>query len=133
MRLASLVLSGALLTAIACRGAAPAVTPAPSSWVGAHNAELALAGRSTYRGTLELRAAGDSLAGTMRLVTPISVEATVGGRAVGDSLRIAGTYTAGNGCSGTMRGTVALATRTGPAELQDRCAGRLVATLTLRP
>jgi hypothetical protein len=116
----------------ACGRTAGSPAPVPSrSVAGTYVASLAIVGRSTYTGTLELASvAGDSVRGTLALTSPVRVDAPVTGSVRGDSLRLSGPYTAGNGCSGTVSLAISIAAmpHTGPSRLVDKCVGELNAT-----
>ena len=137
MRALTVVLATFLVAASACsRGStttSTAVTPRTVS--GTYVASLALAGRSTYTGTIELTpAARDSVRGTMVLTSPVRVDAPVAGVVRGDSLHLAGTYSAANGCTGTISLVFSLATMpyAGPSRLIDKCVGPIDATFSAR-
>ena len=135
-----IAVTAAVLSLTACTRS-PATTsatsaPAPATRVsGTYVASLALTGRSTYTGTIELTATvGDSVRGTIVLTSPVRVDAPVAGVVRGDSLRLAGTYSAANGCTGTISLAISLAAMpyTGPSQLVDRCVGTIPATFTAR-
>src|SRR5262245_42540628 len=135
MRLAFFV-AAASLTFAGCakRSATPAAPPRPSV-AGTYVASLAITGKSTYTGTIELTTVGrDSVRGTVVLTSPVRVDAPVSGAVRGDSLRLSGPYSAANGCTGTIEIAVSLATmpHTGPSRLVDRCVGELKATFTAK-
>ena len=136
MRAQTLALATALLTAACARGSTANSTAAtPRTVSGTYIASLALTGRSTYTGTIELTpTARDSVRGTMVLTSPVRVDAPVAGVVRGDSLHLAGTYSAANGCTGTISLSFSLATmpHTGPSKLVDRCVGPIDATFTAR-
>lgn len=136
MRVLVLVVAATSLTLTGCsRGpATPAAAPRPSV-SGTYLASLAITGRGTYTGTIELTPlAGDSIRGTVAFTSPIRVDAPVAGVVRGDSLRLSGPYTAANGCTGTISLAVSLAAmpHTGPSRLVDRCVGEMAATFTAK-
>jgi len=102
--------------------------------VGEWQAQIRLNERSSYGGTLSVSGNADALAGELRLTTPITVTATLTGAAVGDSARLSGPYTAGNGCTGTLTLSLGRAAEVweGPAGMDDKCAGKLQARAALR-
>ena len=139
MRLFAVVAVTALpLVACSRSPATASATPAPAMAnrvAGTYVASLALTGRSTYTGTIELTTTtGDSLRGTLVLTSPVRVDAPVAGAVRGDSLHLAGTYSAANGCTGTISLAISLAAmpHTGPSQLVDRCVGTIPATFTAR-
>ena len=143
MRLTVIGLATAVLPLVACARSSPSTsaTPAPAApaastrEAGTYVASLALTGRSTYTGTLEITpVAGDSVRGTITLTSPVRVDAPVAGAVRGDSLRLAGSYSAANGCTGTIAVAISLVAmpHTGPARLVDKCVGELPATFTAR-
>ena len=141
MRLFAIVTIPALLLVACTRSPATrSSTPAPARAstnrvAGTYVASLALTGRSTYTGTIELTpTTGDSLRGTLVLTSPVRVDAPVAGAVRGDSLHLAGTYSAANGCTGTISLAISLAAmpHTGPSQLVDRCVGTIPATFTAR-
>lgn len=104
---------------------------------GSYAARLQVAGRSTYTGTFAVETwSNDSLRGSLRLVAPLAVDVVVAGRQTRDTLRLHGTYSAANGCTGTIDAPLVvapdLATATGPFTLGDKCAGTLTGTMELR-
>jgi hypothetical protein len=102
---------------------------------GTYAARLAVTGRSTYTGSLTAEWVGDSLRGGLKLTAPLTVDMALRGAQSGDTLRIRGTYSASNGCTGTFEAAVASATDVagrGPFTLNDRCAGLLPGVLELR-
>ena len=131
----AIVATGLCLLA-ACAKPPSASAPAPAARVaGSYVASLALTGRSTYTGTLEITpVAGDSVRGTLTLTSPVRVDAPVTGAVRGDSLRLTGPYSAANGCTGTVSLTISLAEmpHTGPSRLVDKCVGELPATFSAR-
>jgi hypothetical protein len=134
MRVLTVVL---VVAAAACsRGSTTTRTAAaPRTISGTYIASLALAGRSTYTGTIELTpGARDSVRGTMVLTSPVRVDAPVTGVVRGDSLHLAGNYSAGNGCTGTISLAISLAAmpHTGPSRLVDKCVGPIDATFSAR-
>ena len=140
MRTFVLAVTTTTLTLAACarQPATTAATPAPApsaSASGTYLVSLALTGRSTYTGTLEIiPLAGDSVRGTLVLTSPVRVDAPVTGSVRGDSLRLNGPYSAANGCTGTISLAVSLAAmpHTGPSRLVDKCVGEIPATFTAR-
>ena len=137
MRAPTLVLAISLLAAASCSRSSTntSTAAAPRTVSGTYIASLALTGRSTYTGTIELAsAARDSVRGTIVFTSPLRVDAPVAGVVRGDSLHLTGNYSAGNGCTGTISLSVSLATmpHTGPSKLVDRCAGAIDATFTAR-
>ena len=136
MRALTIVLATALFAA-ACSSRSTTTSNAatPRAISGSYVASLALAGRSTYTGSIELTpTARDSVRGTLVFTSPIRVDAPVAGVVRGDSLHLAGTYAAGNGCTGTISLSISLAAmpHVGPSQLVDRCVGTLNATFTAR-
>jgi hypothetical protein len=110
--------------------------PAPAARVaGAYSARVAVTGRSTYTGSIEITAVnGDSVRGVMKLTSPISVDVILRGRATSDSLVLVGGYTGSNGCSGDFRSSLLMPTATsgtGPFQLADKCAGTLSGIMTV--
>jgi len=98
--------------------------------LGAYAARLAITGRSTYTGTLTIaRWSGDSAFGTLKLVAPLAVEVAARGRQRSDTLYLLGTYSAANGCIGTMDASLAVGDGAGRAAglvtLEDKCVGAL--------
>jgi hypothetical protein len=144
VRLLTAVIAATALPMVACTTsratkaatATPTPAPAPATRVaGTYVASLALTGRSTYAGTLEITpVTGDSVRGTLTLTSPVRVDAPVAGSVRGDSLHLNGPYTAGNGCSGTVSLAISLAAmpHIGPARLVDKCVGELPATFMAR-
>jgi hypothetical protein len=137
MRALTLVLATSFVAAAACSTGATTTSTAatPRAVSGTYVASLALTGRSTYTGTIELTsAARDSVRGTMVLTSPVRVDAPVSGVIRGDSLHLTGTYSAANGCAGTISLAISLAAmpHTGPSQLVDRCVGTIPATFTAR-
>jgi hypothetical protein len=98
-------------------------------------AQLALTGRSTYVGALQLSATtADSVRGSLHLTSPVAVDAVLSGVVRRDSLILGGSYTGANGCAGDMRASLAMPTdrgATGPFQLADKCAGALSGTMTV--
>ena len=136
MRGFALLVAATMLTITGCskRAAAPAAAPRPSV-SGTYLASLAVAGKGTYTGTIELTPVGrDSVRGTVVFTSPIRVDAPVTGAVHGDSLRLAGPYSAANGCTGTITVAVSVAAmpHTGTSRLVDRCVGEMTATFTAR-
>jgi hypothetical protein len=111
------------------------VTPPSARAVGAFAAKLALTGRSTYTGALQLQAATrDSLRGSLHLTSPLNVDAVVSGVVRRDSLILVGSYTAANGCAGELRASLSMPTDhagDGPFQLADKCAGTLTGIMTV--
>jgi len=110
--------------------------PPPSSRaIGSFAARIALTGRSTYAGSLDLSASSrDSVRGSLRLTSPIAVDAAVSGIVRHDSLLLSGSYHGSNGCMGDLRAALDMPTdraATGPFELADKCAGTLTGTMTV--
>jgi hypothetical protein len=104
---------------------------------GSYAARLQVSGRSTYVGTFSIAEwLSDSLRGSLRLVSPLAVDMVIGGRHAHDTLRLNGTYSAANGCTGTFAAplvvTTDLATATGPFTLVDKCAGTLTGQMELK-
>jgi hypothetical protein len=138
MRTLAVTTTAIILAACSRPPSTPAATPAPASSVrvaGTYVVSLALVGRSTYTGTLEVTpVAGDSVRGTLALTSPVRVDAPVTGSVRGDSLRLSGPYSAANGCTGTVSLAVSLAAmpHAGPSKLMDKCVGELTATFTAR-
>jgi hypothetical protein len=139
MRIPVIVFVTTALPLIACTGSrattSATAAPAAARVTGTYIASLALTGRSTYTGTIELApTARDSVRGTMVLTSPVRVDAPVAGVVRGDSLHLAGTYSAANGCTGTISLSFSLAAmpHTGPSKLVDRCVGPIDATFTAR-
>ena len=135
MRLHLLVVVSVLSTACsAIRGHSTATPPAARA-VGAFSAKLALTGRSTYTGALQLEATTrDSLRGSRHLTSPVNVDAVVSGVVRRDSLMLTGSYTAVNGCAGELRASLAMPTDhagEGPFQLADKCAGTLSGIMTV--
>lgn len=131
------LLAAAYVLSAACtavRGHSTA-TPPSARAVGTFAAKLALTGRSTYTGALELKATtGDSLRGSLRLTSPLNVDAVVSAVFRRDSLILAGSYTAANGCAGELRASLAMPTDhagDGPFQLADKCAGTLNGTMSV--
>jgi len=128
------------LTLFACtrQSATTSATPAPAApprVSGTYLVSLALSGRSTYTGTVEVTPfAGDSVRGTLALTSPVRVDAPVTGAIRDDSLRLTGPYSAENGCTGTISLAISLAAmpHTGPSRLVDKCVGEIPATFTAR-
>ena len=136
MRVLVLVVAAASLTLSGCsKGpATPAAAPRPTV-TGTYLASLAIAGRGTYTGTIELTPVGrDSIRGTVAFTSPVRVDAPVAGVVRGDSLRLSGSYSAANGCTGSISLAVSLVAmpHTGPSRLVDRCVGEMTATFTAR-
>ena len=103
---------------------------------GTYAVRLAITGRSTYTGTLTItRWAGDSAFGALRLVAPLAVEVAVHGVQSADTLRLRGSYSAANGCTGTLDAPLIVTggaqRATGPATLEDKCVGALRGTMEL--
>jgi hypothetical protein len=122
------------LTGCSKQAATPAAVPRPSV-NGTYLASLAIAGKGTYTGTIELTPVGrDSVRGTVVFTSPIRVDAPVAGAVRGDSLRLSGPYSAANGCTGTIALAVSLTAmpHTGPSRLVDRCVGEMTATFTAK-
>ena len=120
----------------ACSGfRGPAAAPASARAVGAFSAKLALTGRSTYTGSLQLTASTrDSVRGSLHLTSPVTVDAVVSGMVRRDSLVLIGSYTAANGCTGDLRAALAMPTdkaAEGPMQLADKCAGTLNGVMTV--
>src|SRR5829696_9400452 len=136
MRALTVVLAAFLVAASACsRGSTTSTAVTPRTVSGTYVASLALAGRSTCTGTIELTpAARDSVRGTMVLTSPVRVDAPVAGVVRGDSLHLAGTYSAANGCTGTISLVFSLATMpyAKPSRLIDKCVGPIDATFSAR-
>ena len=140
MRASVIAVASTVLTIAACskQPATTSATPAPAAsarLAGTYVVSLALSGRSTYTGTLEITpVAGDSVRGTLALTSPVRVDAPVTGAVRADSLRLNGPYSAANGCSGTISLAISLAAmpHTGPSRLVDKCVGELNATFTAR-
>ena len=104
---------------------------------GSYAARLQITGRSTYVGTFSVSEwTSDSLRGSLRLVSPITVDMVIGGRQTGDTVRLRGTYSASNGCTGTVDAPLIvaadLATASGPFTLGDKCAGTLTGQMELK-
>jgi len=104
---------------------------------GSYAAKLQVSGRSTYVGTFSIAEwVSDSLRGSLRLVSPLAVDVVVGGRQIRDTLRLNGTYSAANGCTGTFAAPLVvstdLAAATGPFTLVDKCAGTLTGQMELK-
>src|SRR5690349_12828317 len=122
MRLALLFAAASLaLSGCAKRSTTPATPRA--SVAGTYVASLAVAGKGTYTGTIELTPVGrDSVRGTVVFTSPIRVDAPVAGSIRGDSLRLNGSYSAANGCTGTIGLALSLSVmpHTGPSRLVDR-------------
>lgn len=122
----------ALLTACASFGRSRA---APRL-VGSYGTRLAITGRSTYTGTLTiLRWSGDSAFGTLKLLAPLGVEVAARGQQRADTLHLLGTYSAANGCTGTMDAPLVVASdatrAAGPITLEDKCVGTLRGTMEI--
>ena len=134
MRGLALVVAALAVTLTGCakRPVTPTAAPRPSV-AGTYIASLAVAGKGTYTGTIELTPVGrDSVRGTVVFTSPIRVDAPVAGALRGDSLRLAGSYSAANGCTGTIAFALSLAAmpHTGPSRLVDKCVGEMTATFT---
>ena len=104
---------------------------------GSYAAKLQVSGRSTYVGTFSIAEwMSDSLRGSLRLVSPLAVDMVIGGRQARDTLRLNGTYSAANGCTGTFAAPLVvgadLATANGPFTLVDKCAGTLTGQMELK-
>ena len=122
------------LTGCSNRPATPAAAPQPRA-AGTYIASLAVAGKGTYTGTIELTPVGrDSVRGTIVFTSPIRVDAPVAGAVRGDSLRLNGSYSAANGCPGTIGLALSIAAmpHTGPSRLVDRCVGEMTAVFTAK-
>lgn len=141
MRAFVITVATVALTVAACSSqpaTTTAATPAAAASArvaGTYLVSLALSGRSTYTGTLEVTpVAGDSVRGTLALTSPVRVDAPVTGAVRGDSLRLSGPYSAANGCTGTISFAISLVAtpHTGPSRLVDKCVGEIPATLTAR-
>ena len=108
----------------------------PRRLAGSYSARLIVTGRSTYTGTFTVgRWSADSVVGALTLVSPITVDVAIRGAQTRDSLRLAGSYSAANGCTGTIDSPLVM-TRdhdgaTGPFTLADKCAGALHGTMEL--
>jgi hypothetical protein len=103
---------------------------------GTYSARLMVTGRSTYTGTFTVAQwTSDSVFGSLRLVSPLSVDMSIRGTQAGDTLRLRGSYTAANGCTGTMESPLVVASdvgrATGAFTLVDNCAGPLRGTMEL--
>jgi hypothetical protein len=122
----------ALLLAAACVSAR---NNPPPRLAGTYNARLVVTGRSTYVGSFTGEWSADSLRGALKIVSPLTVDMPVRGAQTGDSLRLRGSYSASNGCTGTIDASVAVAkdlgSARGPFTLADRCAGTLTGTMEL--
>ena len=127
----ALVLSGACAST-SKRTAAPAPSSRAS---GSFAASLALTGRSTYAGVLTLTSSSpDSVRGSLRLTSPITVDVTLSGLMRGDSLLLSGGYSGSNGCAGDLKASLVMPTdrgATGPFQLSDKCAGALSGVMTV--
>src|SRR5436190_10843406 len=123
-----------LAACLSIRGNQPDA-PASARAVGAFSAKLALAGRSTYTGALQLAATTrDSVRGSLRLTSPLNVDAVLSGMVRRDSLILIGSYTAGNGCAGDLKASLSMPTdraADGPIQLADKCAGVLNGIMTV--
>ena len=85
-----------LLAACSAVRGHPPEAPASARAVGAFSAKLALTGRSTYTGAMQLTATTrDSIRGSLHLTSPVTVDAVVSGVVRRDSLILIGSYTAG--------------------------------------
>ncbi|NOT08014.1 MAG: hypothetical protein HOP28_07400, partial [Gemmatimonadales bacterium] len=99
-----------LLLAVSGAGLVAAAPTLTGTW----KASLALAGKSTYIGTVEFAAPRDTLiSGQLALSSPVSVVAPLRGVVRGDSVRLTGDYQAGNGCTGSLSGTLHVADSAG--------------------
>ena len=128
-----------LFAVAVCAGACASVGRSGSRprMTGSYAAKLQITGRSTYLGTfLVSEWISDSLHASMRLVSPITVDMVLSGRQTGDTLRIRGTYSASNGCTGTVDASIIvaadLAPPAGPFTLGDKCVGPLPGQLELK-
>lgn len=115
------------------RGGASGGSP-DARYVGLWQASVAVGQRASYTGTLTVGGTAPALTGILRLTSPITVDANLTGSAAGGVMTLSGSYTAGNGCTGTIRisASGAQGPLQGPTEMDDRCAGRLTATTTLQ-
>ena len=113
----------------------PPEAPASERAVGAFSAKLALTGRSTYTGAMQLTATTrDSVRGSLHLTSPVTVDAVVSGMVRRDSLILIGSYTAGNGCAGDLKASLSMPTdraADGAIQLADKCAGALNGVMTV--
>jgi hypothetical protein len=135
--LAAALLALALTTACArgAAGAGAASAPSPGArFEGLWRVAIAVGERATYSGTLSVARQAEALSGVLRLTSPITVDANLSGTVTDGVMTLSGNYTAGNGCTGTIRVSAggAQPPLQGPTELQDRCAGRLMATASLQ-
>jgi hypothetical protein len=127
----------ALLLSGACASMSRrAAAPAPSSRAtGSYAASLALTGRSTYTGVLTLTSSSsDSVRGSLRLTSPITVDVTLSGLVRGDSLLLGGGYSGSNDCAGDLKASLVMPTdrsAAGPFQLADKCAGALSGVMTV--
>lgn len=107
----------------------------PARFAGSYTAKLAVTGRSTYTGSFTGEWVSDSLRGSLKLTSPITVDVALRGGQSGDTLRLRGSYSAANGCTGTVEAAVGVArdlsVARGPFTLADRCAGSLNGTMEL--
>ncbi|NOT06818.1 MAG: hypothetical protein HOP28_01295, partial [Gemmatimonadales bacterium] len=77
------------------------------------------------------------ISGQLALSAPVSGVAPRRGVVRGDSVRLTGDYQAGNGCTGSLSGTLHVADSAGVVlakgaiTLNDKCAGAIPATLRL--
>jgi hypothetical protein len=119
---------------LACTGAgSPGTADVPAQADGLWRITIAVGRQYTYTGTLTVTAEGDALTGVLAIIAPATVNAHLRGSDADGTLALAGPYTSGSGCTGTM--TIAVRgkgnRRSGPAELIDGCVGTLDATATL--
>lgn len=108
---------------------------APPRLGGTYAARLAVTGKSTYVGTLSTTWVGDSASGSIKITSPLTVDMPIRGAQTGDTLRLRGTYSASNGCTGTIEVALGSATDVaarGPFTLNDRCAGAMPGVMELR-
>ena len=103
---------------------------------GSYSARLVITGRSTYTGTFTIsRWTRDSAYGTLRLVAPVGVEVAARGQQRADTLHLLGTYSAANGCTGSMTAALLVSTgaarAVGPVTLDDKCVGALPGTMEI--
>lgn len=100
---------------------------------GTYTAKVSVSGRSTYTGSLELAAVGDSLVGRLMLTSPISIDVKLAGVSRNDTLYLAGPYSGANGCTGEFRASLfapGAQSGSGPFQLADKCVGALSGTMT---
>jgi hypothetical protein len=127
--------SRVLVVLLIAAGCATLRGSTPPRLGGSYAARLAVTGKSIYTGTLSATWAGDSATGTLTLTSPLNVDMPFRGTQTGDTLRLRGSYSAANGCTGTFEAAIAagadVAAR-GPFLLNDRCAGALPGVMELR-